>query len=354
MGRGGVTLSEVEQAALYLQDKGRAPTVDGVREYLGTGSRTTLAAHLKKWKDAQQDGTGHIPKQLASVVAGLWDQLQEQANSRIAALQAKFDAEMVEIRKELVVAKGDTMKQETLFVETRQQLDATRSEVTELTKKLQEAGQSCERLAILNETASKQLDDTKAENQRLHDLSRQIQRNLEHYQEAIHRQKTEDSLRQEKQQATFRQEISTLEQTLADTARRLTAAEKDASLHAQEATARQAEFVSLRERHDLLAKEYREKENQFLQFTTRHDLLLEQHDSLKQSLAETQMLLQVSKQQEAVLDSRLKNSEAAFLKAEDRIASLQHEILFIRQKKNQEKQLVSNRMEEKTLEDHIT
>ena len=52
MGRGGVTLTEVEQAALYLQDKGRTPTVDGVREYLGTGSRTTLAAHLKKWKTA--------------------------------------------------------------------------------------------------------------------------------------------------------------------------------------------------------------------------------------------------------------------------------------------------------------
>jgi hypothetical protein len=66
------------------------------------------------------------------------------------------------------------------------------------------------------------------------------------------------------------------------------------------------------------------------------------------------MLLQVSKQQEAVLDSRLKNSEAALLKAEDRITSLQHEILFIRQEKNQEKQLASNRREEKTLEDHIT
>ena len=83
MGRGGVTLSEVEQAALYLQDKGRTPTVDGIREYLGTGSRTTLAAHLKKWKDAQQDGAGHIPKQLTSVVAGLWDQLQEQANKTV-------------------------------------------------------------------------------------------------------------------------------------------------------------------------------------------------------------------------------------------------------------------------------
>ena len=68
-------------------------------------------------------------------------------------------------------------------------------------------------------------------------------------------------------------------------------------------------------------------------------------------MAETQALLQVSKQQEAVLDSRLNNSEATLLKAEDRIASLQHEMLFIRHQKNQEKLVISNHRED-SLEDH--
>lgn len=50
MARGGVNYTEVDEAACYLQGLGRNPTVDAIRERLGTGSRTTLAEHLKRWK----------------------------------------------------------------------------------------------------------------------------------------------------------------------------------------------------------------------------------------------------------------------------------------------------------------
>lgn len=45
MTRAGVTFTEVEEAAQYLQGLGKNPTVDAIRERLGTGSRTTLAEH---------------------------------------------------------------------------------------------------------------------------------------------------------------------------------------------------------------------------------------------------------------------------------------------------------------------
>jgi len=53
MGRAGVTLQEVEKAALQLQGRGKNPSVDAVREVIGTGSKSTIAQHLRDWK-AQQ------------------------------------------------------------------------------------------------------------------------------------------------------------------------------------------------------------------------------------------------------------------------------------------------------------
>jgi plasmid replication DNA-binding protein KfrA len=43
MGRTGVTLHEVEKAVLQLQGRGKNPSVDAVREVIGTGSKSTLS-----------------------------------------------------------------------------------------------------------------------------------------------------------------------------------------------------------------------------------------------------------------------------------------------------------------------
>ena len=76
MGRGGVTFTEVDEAARYLQGLGRNPTVDAIRERLGTGSNTTLAEHLRRWKALQMDGEGKLPQPLLELVSGLWESLQ--------------------------------------------------------------------------------------------------------------------------------------------------------------------------------------------------------------------------------------------------------------------------------------
>ncbi len=53
MARGGVTFTEVNVAAQYLQGLGKNPTVDAIREHLGTGSRTTLFNEAGKIKFSQ-------------------------------------------------------------------------------------------------------------------------------------------------------------------------------------------------------------------------------------------------------------------------------------------------------------
>ena len=52
MARIGVTFDDIAQAADLIETQGEKPTVDRVREVLGTGSKSTIAPLLKRWHDA--------------------------------------------------------------------------------------------------------------------------------------------------------------------------------------------------------------------------------------------------------------------------------------------------------------
>jgi chromosome segregation ATPase len=101
MARGGVTYTEVDEAARYLQGLGRNPTVDAIRERLGTGSRTTLTEHLKRWKALQADGEGRLPHPLLALVTGLWESLQATAEQRIAENNTEAHQELSTLKAQL-------------------------------------------------------------------------------------------------------------------------------------------------------------------------------------------------------------------------------------------------------------
>ncbi|GGZ80154.1 DNA-binding protein [Paraglaciecola sp. Hal342] len=50
MARAGVTYHDIAKAAEAIKTHGQEPTVDRVREHLGTGSKSTIAPLLKRWR----------------------------------------------------------------------------------------------------------------------------------------------------------------------------------------------------------------------------------------------------------------------------------------------------------------
>ena len=54
MARSGITYTEVSNAAKQLIAAGRSPTVETIRITLGTGSNSTINAHLRDWKTRQR------------------------------------------------------------------------------------------------------------------------------------------------------------------------------------------------------------------------------------------------------------------------------------------------------------
>ena len=72
MSRPGITYAEVSEAAAQLLGQGRNPTIEQIRLILGTGSSTTIANHLKIWRDNQSETSllsakENLPDELVSI-----------------------------------------------------------------------------------------------------------------------------------------------------------------------------------------------------------------------------------------------------------------------------------------------
>ena len=95
MARIGVTLQDVEDAAARLKLQGKPPTVARVREFLGTGSNSTIAKHLKSWRDNQYANLQtslpeSIPKSLIPAIELFWSQSVKEANKHFAEKETEW------------------------------------------------------------------------------------------------------------------------------------------------------------------------------------------------------------------------------------------------------------------------
>ena len=97
MGRPGIVYSDVADAAAGLVDSGRAPTVDLVRSVLGSGSKSTIAPLLKRWKSqhaASVAGADEgLPTALLQAIKNVYDGMQDDLRHQLDALQAEHDAQ---------------------------------------------------------------------------------------------------------------------------------------------------------------------------------------------------------------------------------------------------------------------
>jgi chromosome segregation ATPase len=98
MARLGVDYEQVKQAAIKLLSQGFAPSVQKIREVLGTGSNTTIAEHLKVWREEYAQKKIHhlpsnMPKELISAFEVLWQVAIEQAQNQLAEYKQTVESE---------------------------------------------------------------------------------------------------------------------------------------------------------------------------------------------------------------------------------------------------------------------
>src|ERR1700704_6026957 len=99
MGRTGILYTDVTQAAGNLLALGKNPTVDSVREELGgTGSKSTIAPLLKRWKAEQQENAtsvdSGIPATLIDAMKIVYENLQADVEQRVEQAQQAHQKEL--------------------------------------------------------------------------------------------------------------------------------------------------------------------------------------------------------------------------------------------------------------------
>jgi chromosome segregation ATPase len=335
MARGGVTFTEVDEAARYLQGIGRNPTVDAIREHLGTGSRTTLAEHLKRWKSLQADGEGRLPQPLLSLITGLWDSLQSLAAQRVQENQAIADQAMTILKSQLQTTQQSEAQLNQTLHQLQETLDAEQRIKLTVDTQLQTIEKSYDKLNAAHQSTLQQLDNSKQENQRLHQLATQIQANLEHYQQAVQQQQIEQNLAKEKQYAIYAQELAQLKRLLDETNVRFNHSEKVLATNQLQLQQTQKNHEELHQRYTKIMDKYQETEHALIQLTAQVNFQQNQAEKNEQDLSKERHAHNQLQQKMAVLAEQLQRAQDDLHQAEDKIEVLRQEKLFLSQEKAQ-------------------
>ncbi|WP_342648760.1 DNA-binding protein [Pseudomonas sp. REB1044] len=229
MARGGINKAVVQQARQALIARGEHPSIDAVRIELGnTGSKTTIHRYLKEL-DAQLPAQSApvLGETLGRYVQQLADQLNEEAEARVALAQAGFDAQIEQMRTQLSLA-------EQALVAADQQRQIKASALQRQSEQLETALASLQseqlRSASLNQSLGElqvRLDDKIEQIRSLEDKHRNARDALEHYRSASREQREQDQRRHEAQVQQLQVELRQMQQGMVVRQEELTRLHRD-------------------------------------------------------------------------------------------------------------------------------
>lgn len=329
MARTGITYIDVENAAQQLQGRGKNPTVDSIREMLGTGSKSTIAQHLRTWKAEQLPDQAMLPQELLSLVSGLWEKLNAGADERVERVERETREELAQLAHQANYLQQELSVLSHQKLSLDEQLLLKEREQDQLAIQLTDERQKNQSLVIQQEAQCAQLAEMKNENQRLHQLATHIQANLEHYQAAMQKLQIEQNLVLEKQQAFFQQQLSELDTEVR--VQRQKAFELEHALQASVAKEDRLQEALLlqQETYETLSKTAQET----AMALTKSEMYLEQHrltlSAAQQELADAKHQLQALQTEHAISDDQLRRTEILLRQKEDTLEVLRQEKLFL-------------------------
>lgn len=233
MARAGILYSHVTKAADQLVAAGKNPTVDNVREALGsTGSKSTIAPMLKQWKVEHQSAVAAtdagLPVELLEAVKGVYERLQVEAERRVEQARVLHQAAIEEAQDQLQQCHAHegmlSQSVDSLSVELAQ----TRESLFRLQAEHQAAKITVAGLQADNTGLQQRLSDRAAEVKAVGDQLTQARGQFEHYQESMAMQRTEDRQAYELRIGRLEQDLTGAQQRLS--AQQVTVAQQDMQL----------------------------------------------------------------------------------------------------------------------------
>ncbi len=224
MARAGVTYHDVAKAAEAIKIQGKEPTVDRVREHLGTGSKSTIAPLLKRWRsdNGEVADTSGLPNDLVEVVKSLHERVQQMTDHRIEQARREFEASNEELGKKLTHANNSIAQFTARQQDLNNQIERLNNEKSEQSQSLEDVRVSLAKAESQRDEAVARANDLKESVSELKQENRDIRDHFEHYQ-----QRTAEDRQQEREQ--FRMVNQGLKDQIQDLQHRFALAESRAS-----------------------------------------------------------------------------------------------------------------------------
>ncbi|GAB2711683.1 DNA-binding protein [Halomonas garicola] len=112
MARTGIQYADVRRAIDELIARGDNPSVQRIREVLGTGSFTTISEHFRYWRDEREKNRDappprEIPEAVVTLATDMWRQAQDVANEGLAHYREEANREVEAARDEAQKARQE-------------------------------------------------------------------------------------------------------------------------------------------------------------------------------------------------------------------------------------------------------
>ncbi len=314
MARSGITYFHVAQAAAGLVDAGKNPTVDGIRAALGgTGSKSTIAPLLKRWKTEYAETVAEadtgLPAELVQAVKGVYEKVQAEAAQLREQQQHAHEAELQALQEQLRSLQTEHAALQEKHQAQLRSLEAATVQIQQLEDARHEQAVTLAGLRSENAGLEQRLSDRTAATAALTEQLNQARAQFEHYQEAVARQRAE-----ERETAEGRQ--NRLEQELAEARQQVLAQQalsSEAQAHAQHQAKENARLQKrLQATDEALARvraTHDQTAYQVTQLTRRHQALEQRHLAATEALAEYRTGLAAADKECALLRERLAQTE---------------------------------------------
>jgi len=221
MARPGITYLQVAQVATELKAKHTNPTIESIRHKLGTGSNSTIAGHLKRWRqehepDVFQDRRTSLPPEWLVKMETLWEELKQQANHDIEKIKSEHakQIEKLELENKNLAHESQALQQK---------LENANKDIINRDQALAQWNQKCENQAkcidhqaLENKSMSGTIVDKEAIIKDIHRQLTHAQNNLEHFREAAKQQRENDLLQHQEVISELNGKLSKLNNQLND------------------------------------------------------------------------------------------------------------------------------------------
>ncbi len=218
MARAGIYKSEVLRARDKLLAAGRNPSIDAVREVLGSGSKTTIHRYLKEIEEEEGGTTGSrvaVSEAIQDLVGRLAARVNAEAEERVTAAQARHDEQLAQQQQAAAALKTEAQA-------TRQQLEQTQRALADektahgktndaLSSKTLECTQLAQQVVDLQE----RLAAEERHRQSLEEKHQHARQALEHFRQSKKEQRDQDQRKHEQQVQYLQAELRTVNETLA-------------------------------------------------------------------------------------------------------------------------------------------